>query len=141
MKVPSITSPLVPRGVKHAVAAFKSKICSAIEECLKKGDIDGQIRAWKGLFAMDALLYNESHQDRKAKSRTALISEKLSLMEEGHWGTVWALMMDIEKPINQITTTPMSARSRGSRASWTQAKEAGRQHQCGEEANYPARQR
>ena len=106
LKMPSITSPLIPRGVRHAVATFKGKICFAIEEGLVKNDAAGETRAWKGLFAIDALLYNESHQDRKTKSRTALIAEKLSLMEEGHWGTVWAQMQDIEKPMNNDGSDP-----------------------------------
>ena len=45
LKMPSITSPLIPRGVRQAVATFKGKICSAIEEGLVKNDVAGQTRA------------------------------------------------------------------------------------------------
>ena len=89
LKLGVTTNMLIPPSTPHAVATALGKYAKIAVE----GSEDDKLRAWKILFAMDPILFSDAVAQRDdQRSRAAKVSEKLSLMETGQWGAVWALV-------------------------------------------------
>ena len=89
------TAAFVPQSISHAITEVKAKICRNIEEAARNNDMDKQDNLWKCLWAIDPILMAapstrapKTQQDRV--TWTQKISEKLSLIEQGQWGALWA---------------------------------------------------
>ena len=90
----------MPRAVAAGTARLRAAVCRAIEEA---AGADQQNRAWKLLYAMDALLYaNVGGTGRRAAGAApgaaglgygikAQVAERLTLAWEGRWSSLWTL--------------------------------------------------
>lgn len=84
-----MTTPLIPRGVMHAVAELKVQLCQHIDSATQ--DEVHEARGWKVLLANDALLLT-AVKGEEDHNRRAQIAEGLLLMEAGRWRALWATM-------------------------------------------------
>ena len=97
---PADTTTLMPRAVAAGTARLRAAVCRAIEEAT---GADQQNRAWKLLYALDALLYaNVGGTGRRAAGAApgaaglgygikAQVAERLTLAWEGRWSSLWTL--------------------------------------------------
>ena len=57
LRITASTTALIPKGLEHAVAAWKSRVCEYIESARSGGSAQRETWGWKALLATDALLF------------------------------------------------------------------------------------
>ena len=99
------TTPFVPRKCESAQVDLKGRLARAIEEAKSSGDKERETCAWKALFTIDSLLFGEgSDKEGEAnKGRTAQVSGRIALIEQGHWGGVSSEIDTSPKTIVEVT--------------------------------------
>ena len=83
------TTHYVPDGVGHALATLKGEICKDIRTANAGGDTLAEVRCWKALLAVDALIFFDVKGGENV-SRRMCVADRLRSLEAGRWGTLWA---------------------------------------------------
>ena len=86
---PAVTTAMVPRGIQHALAEYKARLCVLLGDARREENALKEERLWKVLLASDAFLFCPGG-DSEGATRSAQLSRRLADAEEGNWGSLWA---------------------------------------------------
>ena len=86
---PAVTTAMVPRGIQHALAEYKARLCVLLDDAKTESDERKEERVWKVPMASDAFVFCPG-SDPEGTTRSAQLSRRLADAEEGNWGSLWA---------------------------------------------------
>jgi len=86
---PAVTTAMVPRGIQHALAEYKARLCVLLDDAKLEGDSAKEERLWKVFLASDAFLFCPAN-DSEGSTRSSQLSTRLADAEKGNWGSLWA---------------------------------------------------
>lgn len=127
---PAVTTAMVPRGIQHALAEYKARLCVLLDAAKTEGDERKEERLWKVLLASDAFLFCPG-SDSEGTTRSAQLSRRLADAEEGNWGSLWATACEEGTGGTQRSNDKEGTVLPGSRASPKPEKSAEQQPRCG----------